>query len=55
MLLMFAIGMGNLGWMLVLGLVMALEKNHSWGRRLAAPLGGSLLTAAGILTLQSIL
>ncbi len=37
MLPMFAVGAGNLGWMLGLGTVMALEKNVSWGRRLSAP------------------
>ena len=51
MLLMFVVGIGNLGWMLVLGLIMATEKNHSWGRRLSAPLGGALLTAAAMLVL----
>ncbi|MGH2543900.1 MAG: DUF2182 domain-containing protein [Ardenticatenaceae bacterium] len=39
MLLMFAVGVGNLGWMLALGTVMAVEKNASWGRRISAPLG----------------
>jgi len=39
MLVMFAVGVGNLGWMLLLGAVMAVEKNVSWGRRLSAPLG----------------
>ena len=39
MLLMFAVGVGNLGWMLALGAVMAVEKNVPWGRRLSAPLG----------------
>lgn len=43
MLLMFAIGVGNIGWMLVLGMVMGLEKNMPWGRRLSAPLGIALL------------
>ena len=43
MLLMFAVGVGSLGWMLVLGAVMATEKNVSWGRRLSAPLGALLL------------
>ena len=43
MLLMFAVGVGNLGWMLVLGTVMAVEKNMPWGRRLSAPLGVGLL------------
>jgi predicted metal-binding membrane protein len=39
MLLMFAVGTGNVVWMLMLGTVMAVEKNVSWGRRLSAPLG----------------
>ena len=43
MLLMFAVGVGNLGWMLALGAVMAAEKNLPWGRRLGAPLGAGLL------------
>ena len=45
MLLMFAVGVGNFGWMLVLGAVMAIEKNLPWGRRLSAPLGVVLLAA----------
>ncbi len=48
MLLMFVVGTGSLGWMLLLGLIMAIEKNHPRGRRLAAPLGGTLLAAAGV-------
>jgi len=43
MLLMFAVGAGNLGWMLALGAVMAVEKNAPWGRRISAPLGVALL------------
>src|SRR5919204_6155460 len=43
MLLMFAVGIGNIGWMLVLGAFMALEKNSPWGRRLSAPVGIALL------------
>src|SRR6266446_3475833 len=43
MLLMFAVGVGSLGWMLALGAVMALEKNMPWGRRVSAPLGVALL------------
>ncbi len=39
MLLMFAVGMGNLAWMFLLGVVMGIEKNMSWGRRLGKPLG----------------
>jgi predicted metal-binding membrane protein len=47
MLLMFAVGIGNLGWMLTLGAVMALEKNVRWGKRISTPLG-VVLIAAGI-------
>jgi predicted metal-binding membrane protein len=43
MLLMFVVGIGNLGWMFVLGALMALEKNLPWGRWLSAPLGVILL------------
>ncbi|MBE9640008.1 DUF2182 domain-containing protein [Salipiger mangrovisoli] len=43
MLLMFVIGTGNLGWMLLLGGVMAVEKNFAWGRRISTPLGLGLL------------
>jgi predicted metal-binding membrane protein len=43
MLLMFAVGVGSLGWMLVLGAVMAIETNVSWGRKISTPLGVVLL------------
>jgi len=43
MLLMFAVGTGNVGWMLALGAVMAIEKNLPWGRQFSAPLGAALL------------
>jgi predicted metal-binding membrane protein len=43
MLLMFAVGTGNIGWMLVLGALMAVEKNMPWGRRMSKPLGVLLL------------
>jgi predicted metal-binding membrane protein len=46
MLLMFVIGTGNVGWMLMLGLIMAIEKNASWGRRLSRPLGAALMAGA---------
>jgi predicted metal-binding membrane protein len=39
MLLMFAVGLGNLAWMLLLGAVMATEKNMPWGKKLVRPLG----------------
>ena len=35
--------------MLLLGAVMALEKNTPWGSRLSRPLGAVLLAAAGAL------
>ena len=47
MLLMFAAGAAHLTWMLVLALLMAAEKNASWGRRLSAPLG-FVLVGAGL-------
>ena len=43
MLLMFAVGMGSIGWMLALACVMAIEKNMPWGRSISAPLGIGLL------------
>jgi predicted metal-binding membrane protein len=53
MLLMFAVGVGNFGWMLVLGAAMAGEKNLPWGRRLSAPLGVLLLAWGLVLLLAS--
>jgi predicted metal-binding membrane protein len=49
MLVMFAVGVGNVAWMLLLGAVMATEKNVAWGRRLSAPLGVVLLASAAAL------
>ncbi len=49
MLLLFAVGMGNVGWMLGLGAIMAVEKNMSWGRRLSTPLGVALIASAVVL------
>ena len=46
MLLMFVVGAGSLGWMLLLAAVMAIEKNVRWGRHLSAPLGVALLSLA---------
>ena len=53
MLLMFAVGAGNIGWMLALGMVMAVEKNMPWGRRLGKPLGVLLLVFSGVVVLVS--
>jgi predicted metal-binding membrane protein len=50
MLLMFVVGTGNVGWMLALGAIMAVEKNTPWGRRLSRPLGGALLATAVVIT-----
>lgn len=43
MLVMLAVGAGHLGWMLVLGTVMALEKNVRWGRAIVKPVGLGLI------------
>ena len=43
MLVMFVVGTGSVGWMLVLAAAMAAEKNLPWGRRLRAPLGIGLI------------
>lgn len=53
MLLMFAVGVGNLGWMMTLGLVMAVEKNMPWGRRLSKPLGVILILGGVALTVAA--
>ena len=45
MLLMFVVGVGSLVWMMILALVMGIEKNVAWGRRLSAPLGVALLVS----------
>ena len=43
MLLMFAVGGANLGWMLALGALMTAERTTHIGRRLTRPLGGVLI------------
>ena len=53
MLLMFAIGGANLGWMLALGALMAAERATRWGRRLTRPVGAAL-AAWGILVLAGL-
>ena len=49
MLLMFIVGTGSLVWMMILAVVMGVEKNFSWGRRLSAPLGIALLASGAAL------
>ena len=53
MLLMFVVGMGSVGWMLLLAAVMAIEKNLPFGRRLSTPLGVALLAGAAVLFFQN--
>ena len=45
MLLMFVVGVGSLIWMMILAVVMGVEKNAPWGRRLSTPLGIALLVS----------
>ena len=53
MLVTFVVGMGNVGWMLVLAAAMALEKNAPWGARVRAPLGIALIAwGLGIAVVQ---
>jgi predicted metal-binding membrane protein len=52
MLLMFGVGVGNVGWMLALGAIMAVEKNMPGGRKLSAPLGLALLGCGAIIVLN---
>lgn len=54
MLLMFVVGTGNFGLMLLLGLIMGFEKNHRLGRHVPAPLGGALLALAGVVVVRSL-
>jgi len=54
MLLMFAVGMGSVGWMLVLACLMAIEKNMPWGRKISAPLGIGLLAWGCLIVLNHI-
>jgi predicted metal-binding membrane protein len=51
MLVMFVVGMGNPGWMLVLAAAMAAEKNLPAGPRLRTPLGLGLLAWAAAIAL----
>jgi predicted metal-binding membrane protein len=48
MLLMFAVGGANLGWMLGLGAVMAAERTTRFGRRLTPVLGAVLVLGGGL-------
>jgi len=48
MLLMVGVGLGSVSWMLILGAVMAVEKNVPWGRHLSTPLGIGLIVWSGV-------
>ena len=52
MLLMFGVGVGNVGWMLALGVIMAVEKNTPWGKRLSRPLGLTLIAWGTLILLK---
>jgi predicted metal-binding membrane protein len=54
MLLMFIVGTGNVGWMLLLGAVMGIEKNASWGRQLGRPLGAVLIGWAMLIVMRNL-
>lgn len=53
MLLMFVVGTGSVGWMLLLGAMMAIEKNLPAGQLLSKPLGAALIVGAAIIAFQS--
>lgn len=52
MLLMLLPGAGNLGWMLALAAVMAVEKNLSWGRAVVRPIGAALIAAGLVIAIE---
>jgi predicted metal-binding membrane protein len=54
MLLMFIVGIGSLAWMFILAVIMAIEKNVSWGRRISTPLG-IVLIFWGVILLVNLL
>lgn len=54
MLLMFVVGTGNIGWMLVLAALMAAEKNLPRGGLLSAPLGYGLLFWSGAILMTNL-
>jgi predicted metal-binding membrane protein len=43
------VGTGSVGWMLLLGAVMAVEKNAPWGRSISKPLGAALMGWAALI------
>jgi len=55
MLMMLVVGMGNVGLMLMLGAIMAIEKNVTWGARMSAPLGAALLCWSAAIAAENFL
>jgi predicted metal-binding membrane protein len=53
MLVTFVVGMGSIGWMLVLAAAMAAEKNLPWGARLRTPLGATLLAWSALIVVAN--
>ncbi len=54
MLLMFTIGSGSLGWMLILGVFMAIEKNMPWGAKIGRPLGLALIAWSSAIVVENV-
>ena len=54
MLTMFVVGVGSVGWMLLLAALMAAEKNLPIGRRLRTPVGLGLLVAAAAIVVANV-
>lgn len=52
MVMMLALGMGDLAWVFLLGLVGAIQKHASWGHALVVPTGVVLLIAAGTVAIR---
>jgi len=52
MLLMLPLGASNVAWMLLLGAVMAAEKNAPWGSRASKPIGATLLLLAALVAVR---
>jgi predicted metal-binding membrane protein len=51
MLVMFALGMGNVAWMLPIALVMDVEKTAGWGGRITRPVGWVLLLCVALVVI----
>jgi predicted metal-binding membrane protein len=54
MLLMFLVGTGSVGWMLLIAAIMATEKNVAWGKHLSVPLGIGLLVLSTVIVALNI-